>query len=79
MIGFSQYFVQIFSDVCGDDFDFNWCFFYGCNYDGVGIIQFVRYGDEFVVENRKGWFIFSDNFFNVFSVCWMKVIDVQIY
>lgn len=27
MIGFSQYFVQIFSDVRGDDLDPNWCFF----------------------------------------------------
>ena len=39
MIGFSQYFVQIFSDVRGDDLDPNWCFFYGRNHDGAGIIQ----------------------------------------
>ncbi len=56
MISFSQYFVQIFSYVCGDNLDPNWCFFYGRNHDGAGIIQPARHGDEFVAENRKGWF-----------------------
>ncbi len=79
MISFSQYFVQIFSDVCGDNLDPNWCFFYGRNHDGAGIIQPTRHGDEFVAENRKGWFIFSDNFLDTFSVCRMKVINVHVH
>lgn len=79
MISFSQYFVQIFSDVRGDDLDPNWCFFHGRNHDGAGIIQPARHGDEFVAENRKGRFIFSDNFLNAFSVCRMKVIDVHVH
>ncbi|GDP18202.1 hypothetical protein BvCmsNSP079_04871 [Escherichia coli] len=54
MVGFGQYFVQIFGNTVGSSLDTNWCFFHGRNHYRAGIIQVTRHGDEFVTKNRKG-------------------------